>query len=64
MMEEDASDNTVENATANANKTEVPFCPICGAPMILRTAQKGDNKGGRFYGCSKFPKCRGIRQAN
>ncbi len=64
MMEEETSDNNAENATANANKAEVPSCPICGAPMILRTAQKGDNKGGIFYGCSKFPKCRGIRQVN
>ena len=41
---------------------EVPVCPKCGAPMVLRTATKGDNKGGQFYGCSQFPKCRGIRQ--
>ena len=43
-------------------KEEAVICPICGAPMVLRTAQRGDNKGGQFYGCSKFHKCRGIRQ--
>ncbi len=41
---------------------EIPSCPKCGAPMILRTATKGENKGSQFWGCSKFPKCRGIRQ--
>ena len=30
----------------------------CGAKLILRTAQKGENKGRQFYGCSNFPKCR------
>lgn len=42
-------------------KPEIPACPVCGAPMVLRIAQRGDNKGGQFYGCSKYPKCRGIR---
>ena len=37
-----------------------PVCPKCGAPMVLRT-RKTD--GGSFWGCSSFPKCRGIRQA-
>lgn len=63
MLAEEAEEST-ENTATKADKTEVPFCPICGAPMVLRTAQKGDNKGGKFYGCSKFPKCRGIRQVN
>lgn len=35
-------------------------CPKCGAPMILRTASKGKNKGGKFYGCSQYPKCNAI----
>lgn len=36
------------------------MCPKCGAPMVKRTATKGQNMGKEFYGCSKFPKCRGI----
>lgn len=43
-----------------AEKKVVPVCPRCGAPMILRTATKGVNAGNEFYGCSMFPKCRGI----
>ncbi len=36
------------------------LCPKCGTEMILRTARKGENKGNKFWGCSKFPKCRGT----
>lgn len=36
-------------------------CPKCGNEMILRTAQKGVNAGNTFWGCSQYPKCRGIR---
>jgi predicted RNA-binding Zn-ribbon protein involved in translation (DUF1610 family) len=37
-----------------------PRCPKCGSEMILRTAKRGDNQGGKFWGCSKYPECRGI----
>jgi DNA topoisomerase-1 len=33
-------------------------CPECGAPMKLRPG-----RGGYFLGCSKYPKCRGTREA-
>lgn len=33
------------------------FCPNCGARMILRNGRYG-----KFYGCSKFPYCRGTRR--
>ena len=41
---------------------EVPFCPLCGAPMVLRTARYGKNKGNKFWGCSTYAKtrCHGI----
>ncbi len=29
--------------------------------MQLRTARKGRNAGGQFWGCSAFPNCRGVR---
>jgi len=32
-------------------------CPKCGSPMILRTAKRGPNAGGKFYGCSRYPEC-------
>jgi restriction system protein len=33
-------------------------CPKCERLMVLRTAQKGANAGGQFWGCSGFPACR------
>lgn len=38
-----------------------PACPTCGTNMVKRTARKGANAGNQFWGCSHFPKCRGIR---
>lgn len=35
-------------------------CPLCGSEMVKRTAKKGANVGSEFWGCSKFPKCRGT----
>ena len=49
-------------------KTEQPVqsneekivCPKCGAEMVKRVATRGENAGKAFYGCSNYPKCRGI----
>lgn len=38
-----------------------PACPKCGSAMVQRTAKKGDLSGSKFWGCSRFPACRGIR---
>lgn len=38
----------------------LPRCPKCGSEMVLRTAKRGDNQGGKFWGCSRYPECRGI----
>jgi hypothetical protein len=35
-------------------------CPRCGAPMVRRTAKRGDNRGNEFWGCSNYPQCRAI----
>lgn len=37
-----------------------PRRPKCGSEMALRTARRGDNQGGKFWGCSRYPECRGI----
>lgn len=49
----------ISNATPIASS---PVCPQCKSPMILRTARRGDKVGSQFWGCSRFPKCRGARQ--
>ena len=35
-------------------------CPKCGEEMVLREVKKGQNIGNKFWGCSSFPKCRGV----
>jgi hypothetical protein len=42
-------------------KGEVPACPLCGSPMVLRTAKQGKRAGQQFWSCSRFPECRGTR---
>jgi restriction system protein len=35
-----------------------PTCPTCASPMVRRTARKTKTA---FFGCSRFPACRGTR---
>ena len=42
-------------------KETTPSCPKCGSTMILRESKKGKNAGRKFWGCSKFPRCKGIQ---
>jgi predicted RNA-binding Zn-ribbon protein involved in translation (DUF1610 family) len=37
-----------------------PACPQCGTATIQRTAKRGQFAGQRFWGCAKYPKCKGI----
>lgn len=50
----------VLNVQVPASAAAAPACPKCGAPMVLRTARKGANAGGQFWGCPKYPACNGI----
>jgi predicted RNA-binding Zn-ribbon protein involved in translation (DUF1610 family) len=49
------------NASLPVHSTSTsPVCPKCGGTMVLRTAKNGANQGGQFWGCSNYPRCRGI----
>ena len=41
---------------------KAPTCPKCSSAMVRRTARKGSNVGGEFWGCTEYPKCKGIRK--
>ncbi|WP_290697450.1 restriction endonuclease [Amphritea sp.] len=41
---------------------ETPVCPKCVSTMVKRKARQGARAGQEFWGCSQFPKCRGIEQ--
>lgn len=47
------SSRDVENI--NFSHDSVQICPRCGSRMILRNGSRG-----KFYGCSRFPRCRGT----
>jgi restriction system protein len=36
-------------------------CPKCGRAMVLRVARTGFRAGDKFWGCSGYPGCKGIR---
>jgi restriction system protein len=36
-------------------------CPLCAKTMVRRTAKRGANTGGEFWGCTGYPACRGTR---
>ena len=41
--------------------TRSSSCPLCSKPMARRTAKRGANAGGEFWGCTGYPACRGTR---
>lgn len=42
-------------------KTHTTTCPRCGSKMIQRKAKRGRNAGNYFWGCSRYPACKGTR---
>jgi restriction system protein len=45
----------------NFDLEDAPHCPACNGPMVKRTARKGVNAGQQFWGCERYPQCRGTR---
>lgn len=43
-----------------AKRGSVPLCPVCNSTMVKRVAKRGQHAGSTFWGCRKFPACRGI----
>jgi restriction system protein len=52
---------TIQPVTPPAREAASPQCPLCNAAMVERVARKGKNAGQAFYGCSRFPACRGTK---
>ena len=48
-------------ATPEAAAARAPACPACVGPMVLRSARRGANAGSEFWGCTKYPACKGTR---
>lgn len=45
---------------AVVDETKTFPCPDCGGPMLLRTNRQN---GDKFWGCTKYPNCRGTRDS-
>jgi restriction system protein len=48
-------------AQPSVTPTQASRCPLCSKPMARRTAKRGANAGGEFWGCTGYPACRGTR---
>ncbi|MGE6695723.1 topoisomerase DNA-binding C4 zinc finger domain-containing protein [Sphingobium limneticum] len=45
----------------SSGRAAAPSCPQCGSSMQRRTARRGHRAGAQFWGCSRYPTCRGTR---
>jgi hypothetical protein len=45
----------------NANPVSDFRCSRCGGDVRLRIARRGTHAGKKFWGCSRYPRCKGIR---
>jgi restriction system protein len=57
--EQDAAKSV--QAAKGAPPSEAPTCPGCAKAMVRRTAKRGANAGGEFWGCTGYPACKGTR---
>lgn len=49
------------STSASTRVSGAASCPNCGASMVRRTAHKGKRAGRQFWGCSRYPSCKGTR---
>ena len=54
-----AARTQARSGQSSAASTE-PKCPTCGERMVRRIAKSGPNSGQPFWGCSVYPKCKGL----
>ena len=50
--------NVIDNTNETGIAPDMPekLCPVCGNPMVVRRSRFGK----LFYGCTTYPKCKGI----
>lgn len=56
-----ARQKNLADQSDQTDSPQAPNCPLCGSPMALRTAKKGPRPGSQFWGCVKYPACRGTK---
>lgn len=60
LVDGDALGELLRGASLPVLEEQTPRCPRCGAGMVQREARKGSRAGQSFWGCSTYPRCRGI----
>lgn len=60
VSEDNSSQDSTNPPPSQDSKsdTKTPQCPKCGAPMVLKTARKGNRAGSKFWGCTRYPDCK------
>jgi restriction system protein len=53
--------NAPVSSDTPASTPSRPVCPVCGADMRERKATRGAHAGQSFWGCTRYPQCRGTR---
>lgn len=48
---------------SHVRNSNSPSCPLCSGDMVRREAKRGANVGRAFWGCTKYPTCKGTRVA-
>ena len=54
------STQPISPAATSAGSEDQLRCPQCGSKMALRTARRGRSSGKQFWGCARYPECRGT----
>ncbi|MDD4649010.1 MAG: DUF2726 domain-containing protein [Desulfoplanes sp.] len=50
----------MDDAKSTPEHQDAPRCPKCSSVMVRRIIKKGEKAGEEFWGCSTYPKCRGV----
>lgn len=58
LTQQDAATRQQHVQNIKQTRQTTNICPLCGSPLVQRTARNGPNAGSRFWGCSRFPSCR------
>lgn len=58
-LEKNAAAKNIAQSSGPSDPVSQASCPKCGGDMVKRANRK---TGDSFWGCAKFPKCRGIRK--
>jgi four helix bundle protein len=54
------TDRSDRSDPTDRSKKKLPPCPLCGKPLVVRTARQGARADSQFLGCSGYPNCRGT----